>query len=85
MCDLPNHTGFECPYLHMRYKKGGCDGIWMVMTSKTKRNPNMKFSRCFNCGCSGWKWQDEFIMYSHSLASNILGCYNCGIEDHMKV
>ena len=85
MCDLPNHSGSECPYMYMRCKKGGCDGISMIMTSKTERNPNRKFLRCSKGGCSDWKWLDEFIMCSYSETKNNVGCYNCGIEGHMKV
>lgn len=76
MCDLLKHTASEC----LRCKNGGCDGIWMIMTSKTKINPNKMFLKCSKGGCNGWQLLDEATRYSQNQASasNLIGCYSCG-------
>lgn len=52
------------PYVYMGCKRGGCDEVWMVMTSKIERNPNIKFLKCSKGGYSGWQWLEEAINYS---------------------
>ena len=57
----------------------------MIMTSKIKRNPNIRFLKCSKGRCGGWQWLDEANLYSQCQASfsNPIGCY-C-IKGHRMV
>ena len=79
MCGIVGHSGFSCKWVYRRCFKPECDGILMLMKSKTEKNPNKKFFKCSVRNCSGWQWFDDALEATKGEGlSSKSGCYNCG-------